>query len=217
MSNNILNTEIWRDIAGYEGIYQVSNLGRVKRLGGYVKTKIGTTQWFNEKVLSIHINRQRNNRCTVNLCKDAKKIRIAVHRLVAFAFPEICGYYFDGADIGHKDTNPTNNKAENLHWVTKSGNMCNPLTIEHLRASMTEERRLEYSKRMKENNPSRIPGAWTEERRKAIADRTRGRHHTEESKKKMRGRIVSEETRIKLSNRAKIRERDEKGRYICCQ
>lgn len=40
MSNNILNTEIWRDIAGYEGIYQVSNLGRVKRLGGYVKTKI---------------------------------------------------------------------------------------------------------------------------------------------------------------------------------
>lgn len=211
MSNNNLNTEIWRDIAGYEGIYQVSNQGRVKRLGGYVDTKIGTTQWVNENILKNRINKYRNNRCTVCLSKGSKQRVVAVHRLVAFAFPEICGEYFDGADIDHKDTDPTNNKAENLHWVTKSGNMRNPLTIEHLRETMTEERRAYYSNRMKENNPSRLPGAWTEERRKALAERNRGRHHTEESKAKMRGRIVSEETRAKLSAIAIKRKRNEQG------
>ena len=197
MSNNILNTEIWRDIAGYEGIYQVSNTGKVRRVGG--------------NILAIHSNKQRNNRCTVVLSYGHKQTRKAVHRLVAFAFPEICGEYFDGADIDHKDTDPTNNRAENLHWVTKSGNMRNPLTIEHLKESMTEERRAEYSKRMKENNPSRLPGAWTEERRKAVADRTLGRHHTEESKAKMRGRTISEETRAKLSSFAIKRKRNEQG------
>lgn len=184
MSNNILNTEIWRDIAGYEGIYQVSNTGKVRRVGG--------------NVLSIHINKQRNNSCTVMLSYDHKQTRKAVHRLVAFAFPEICGEYFDGADIDHKDTDPTNNKAENLHWVTKSGNMRNPLTIGHLKECMTDEKRAIYSKRMKENNPSRLPGAWIEERRKAVADRNKGREYTEGSKEKMR---VA----------ASIRKRDERG------
>ncbi len=182
MSDNILNTEIWRDIADYEGIYQVSNLGRVRRTGG--------------KVLSIHINKQRKNRCTVVLSFDHKQARKAIHQLVAYAFPEICGEYFEGAEIDHKDTDPTNNRAENLHWVTRSGNMHNPLTIKHLQASMTEERREAYSKRMKDNNPSRLPGAWSEERRKAVADRTLGRHHTEESKEKMRvAALIREEKR----------------------
>lgn len=182
MSDNILNAEIWRDIAGYEGIYQVSNLGRVRRIGG--------------KVLSIHINRQRKNRCTVVLSFDHKQARRAIHQLVAYAFPEICGDYFEGAEIDHKNTDPTNNRAENLHWVTRSGNMHNPLTIKHLQTSMTEERRKAYSKRMKFNNPSRLPGAWSEERRKAVADRTLGRHHTEESKEKMRvAALIREEKR----------------------
>lgn len=168
MSSNNLSTEIWRDIAGYEGIYQVSNTGKVRRVGG--------------NILAIHLNIQRNNRCTVVLSYDHKQTRKAVHRLVAFAFPEICGEYFDGADIDHKDTDPTNNRAENLHWVTKSGNMRNPLTIEHLKETMTEERRAYYSNRMKENNPSRLPGAWTEERRKAVGDRNRIRKERREAK-----------------------------------
>ena len=161
MSNNILDMEIWRDIAGYEGVYQVSNFGQVKRVGG--------------NILKANINKQRNNRCTVVLSYDHKQTRKAIHHLVAYAFPDICGKWFKGAEIDHKDTDPTNNKADNIHWVTRTGNMNNPLTKEHLLDMYDDERRKSYSKRMKENNPSRLPGAWTEERRQALAERNKAR------------------------------------------
>lgn len=103
-------TEIWKDIEGYEGLYQVSNMGRVKSLprrttrGGILKTNSSARY------------------LQVDLSKNGESILHSIHRLVATAFPDICGVYFDGAEVNHKDENTHNNKAENLEWCTKHYN-----------------------------------------------------------------------------------------------
>lgn len=57
--------------------------------------------------------------------------RIYVHRLVALAFPEICGEYEDGLEVDHLNTIRDDNRAENLRWVTRSQNRNNPISCEH--------------------------------------------------------------------------------------
>lgn len=107
--------EIWKDIEGFEGIYQVSNLGRIKSL------KFGK-----EKIRKIHNNGFKN---TVTLCKNGKFKNYKVHQLVAQAFipnPD------NRTEIDHIDTNTSNNRVENLRWVTHKENMNNPLTKEKL-------------------------------------------------------------------------------------
>lgn len=117
--------EIWKDIAGFEGLYQVSNLGQVKALERLV-TNNGGSQHKHEKILKQ--NRTVNARCVVVLCKDGKTYSWMVHRLVADAFipnPE------NKPVVDHIDTNPFNNKVENLRWVTQKENCNNPLTKKH--------------------------------------------------------------------------------------
>lgn len=108
--------EIWKDVAGYEGYYQVSNLGRVKSLPRGNKK---------ERILKPQYRKQNINtyRYFVALSKNNIRNQQSVHRLVAFAFPEICGEYFPGAEVNHKDENPLNNKAENLEWVNHTDNI----------------------------------------------------------------------------------------------
>lgn len=106
--------ETWRDIPGYEGYYQVSNYGRAKSLERIIKRK-GYVK-LNEHFLKSWCDEDGYE--IVNLCKDHKNHFKKVHRLVAFAFPEICGTYFDGAVVNHKDENPANNCAWNLEWCT---------------------------------------------------------------------------------------------------
>lgn len=57
---------------------------------------------------------------------------IYIHRLVAKAFTEICGQYVNGLEIDHKNCCRDDNRAENLHLVTRIGNMNNPITKEHI-------------------------------------------------------------------------------------
>lgn len=108
--------EVWKDIEGYEGLYQVSNLGRVKSLPRTKKTKSGVTYITKEKILMFR-NCAGYNRCS--LTKNNKSKNIYVHRLVARAFiPNPKNYKY----INHKDCNPSNNKIENLEWCTLSHN-----------------------------------------------------------------------------------------------
>lgn len=120
-----MNDEIWRDIKGYEGLYQVSNKGRVKSLDRYANNN-GTLQFRPERILKQGIEKVgRTARCTVALSKDAKITHKRVHRLVAEAFiPNPQNKPF----IDHIDTNATNNMVENLRWATAKENMNNPLT-----------------------------------------------------------------------------------------
>lgn len=97
--------EIWKDIKDYEGLYQVSNLGRVKSLN-YLRT---------EKEQILKTNKVCRGYYQVVLWKDKKPKRYSVHRLVAEAFlPNPFNYPI----INHKDENPSNNCSQNLEWVT---------------------------------------------------------------------------------------------------
>lgn len=102
--------EEWRPVKEYEGHYEVSSLGRVRSL------KYGKI-----RILKPHLN--NCGRIDVCLHKNGEQRVILVHRIVAFAFPEICGEYFTGADVNHKDENPQNNKAINIEWCDRRYNI----------------------------------------------------------------------------------------------
>ena len=111
--------EIWRDIEGYEGKYQVSNEGRVKALA-WKGNGIGCSQ--NE-----HILRQKDLRGykRVGLSKEGVVKCYSVHRLVAKAFiPNPNNYPV----IDHINTIRDDNRVENLRWTTPKENNQNPLT-----------------------------------------------------------------------------------------
>lgn len=55
-----------------------------------------------------------------------------VHRLIAFTYPEICGEYFEGAEVDHLDTVRDNNAATNLRWVSRTNNHLNPITRQRM-------------------------------------------------------------------------------------
>lgn len=97
--------EIWKDIKGYEGLYKVSNLGRVKSLN-YNRTG-------NEKDLKININEHGYK--YVTLCKNSKLKVMTIHRLIANAFIPNPNKY---PCVNHKDEVKTNNSIDNLEWCT---------------------------------------------------------------------------------------------------
>ena len=113
--------EIWRDIEGYEGIYQVSNFGKVKRLEKEVHKNIkgqACACLYKEKIMKLS-NHNRNGYLKINLnnCNISKTYQI--HRLVAQAFiPNLNKL----PQVNHKDGNKKNNKVENLEWVSVSDN-----------------------------------------------------------------------------------------------
>lgn len=116
--------EIWRDIPDYEGLYQASNLGKIRSVD-----RIDPRKHFREGKIMKQVVVM--GYCKVGLCSGGKQKLISVHRLVAFAFPEICGEYFEGSEIDHISTIKTDNRPENLRWVTKTQNRNNPITQQH--------------------------------------------------------------------------------------
>lgn len=105
-------TEIWKDVVGYEGIYEVSNKGRVRTHKNKTTfSKLHGVRRWKQRVLKDKTPNGRDVRVT--LWKKGKPKDFLVHRLVAYAFiPTI-----DGKDcINHIDGNPKNNKVENLEW-----------------------------------------------------------------------------------------------------
>ena len=116
--------EIWKDIEGYEGIYQVSNLGRVRSLE-QVRTKphprnTSMTMTYITKGKVLKQRKHPAGYWTVMLYKDKVAETRTVHRLVAEAFIPNPNNL---PEVNHIDENKENSRVDNLEWVTKSGNM----------------------------------------------------------------------------------------------
>ena len=102
-----MNKEIWKDIPTYEGLYQVSNLGRVKSL-----------RFGKEKILAPSPT-DKTGHLMVVLHKNGKRKCAKVHQLVMFAFT---GERPEGKVVMHLDSNPQNNELSNLRWGTNVEN-----------------------------------------------------------------------------------------------
>lgn len=101
-------TETWKDIKGFEGVYQISNLGRVKSLKRWI-ARSTNGYWIPERIRKPSAT--RGGYLFIPLSKDGRQIPKRVSRLVAEAFLED---YSQTAEIHHKDKDRTNNRADNL-------------------------------------------------------------------------------------------------------
>lgn len=103
-----MKKEIWKDIPGYEGLYQISNWGNVKSL---------SDRWGNERLLKPSND---NVYYKIGLHKDKKRKEFKIHQLVAMAF---LGHIPDGMNviINHIDNNPLNNHVDNIEIIKKEG------------------------------------------------------------------------------------------------
>ena len=108
-----MEKEIWRAVKNYEGLYEVSNMGNVRSVDHYGYSKGHKSKRLFESKMLTHQKARNTYRVVFN---DHK--RHIVSRLVAFAFPEICGEWFEGCQVHHKDLNPANNRADNLIVLT---------------------------------------------------------------------------------------------------
>lgn len=117
--------EIWKDIKGYEGWYQVSNLGRVKSLERTFVRKNGSSFKVKERILKYAFDHAGYP--YVTLIKLKVRYNKSIHRLVAMAFipnPE------NKPQIDHIDANPMNPNVNNLRWATTRENSLNPITVQ---------------------------------------------------------------------------------------
>lgn len=165
--------EQWRPVVGYEGLYQVSNFGRIRSLNCN-KTVL-------EKIKSQNLN--NSGYLMVDIWKNNKGKKYLVSRLVARAFPEICGIWFEGCDVDHINTIRTDNRAVNLRVCTRSENCRNPITtirrIEAHKGKIVSE---ETKRKIGEASKGHIV---TEETKRKISESNKGKKRTEETKRKL--------------------------------
>jgi len=109
--------EIWKDIPGYEGLYQSSNKGRIRGVDRYVVYRNNRKRLWKGKIKTQR--KDYKGYLRVELCKDGLQKTLHVHQLVAMSFipnPDNKPY------INHLDGNPLNNSIENLEWCTPREN-----------------------------------------------------------------------------------------------
>lgn len=109
--------EHWRDIVGYEGYYQVSDMGRIKSLDRVVIDKRGFEKRIHERIMKQEVC---HSYFTVHFRKNCTDKRFFVHRLVASCFLDD---YKQDLEVNHIDGNKLNNVIENLEIVTKIENI----------------------------------------------------------------------------------------------
>lgn len=135
--------EVWKNIKGYEGLYQISNLGRIKSL-----PRNGTKPIETIKKTTV----DKYGYLRVSLSNKNKRKKVLVHRLVAQAFisnPQ------NKPQVNHIDGNKKNNVLENLEWCTNSENMKHAYKIGLETTEQAIKNLGKYAKRGKDNPKSK--------------------------------------------------------------
>lgn len=118
----------WRDVPGYEGLYQISistKEGKCRRI-----YKNGKNHIIQKKPRKDY----NHYRQYWTLCKNGKLKTHQAAKWIAITYPELVqNKWFEGAEIDHIDTDRLNNQPSNLRWVTGEENRNNPLSKQHLR------------------------------------------------------------------------------------
>jgi hypothetical protein len=117
LAGNSVREEEWRDIPGWEGMYQASSLGRIRSIDRHVISKDNRVVHHKERVLRQ--NRAIKNYLVVSLSRDNKWVSQKVNRLVAMSFlgtPQV------GSHARHIDGNNQNNRVTNIEWGTVTDN-----------------------------------------------------------------------------------------------
>jgi len=148
--------EIWKQIPGYEGLYEISNLGRARSMPRVLLESRGHTRKYRSKILEGSMNEQGYR--SVMLCKDFVQVLHAVARLVAKAFipnPD------DRAEVNHKNGNKLDNSMDNLEWSTHQENCIHRNAVlkknigeKHRLAKMTNEQVISMRKMREETGLS---------------------------------------------------------------
>lgn len=132
--------EEWRPVVGWEGLYEVSSLGRVRSVKRVVVCKDGKAYCRKERMMSLRKNAFGYLR--VKLSKDGNSKLFMTHRLVAGAFvPNTENLPF----VNHKDEVKSNNRYDNLEWCTRLYNTRYGTNIERIRKSHINNKKLSKS------------------------------------------------------------------------
>lgn len=115
--------EIWRSVIGYEGVYEVSDIGRVRSVPREARNGVGTRQ-VRGQVLSLYT--RADGRMSVDLSVENRQSTVLVHHLVLEAF---IGPRPVGTECCHGDGDPANNMLTNLRWDSHVSNVAD--TIRH--------------------------------------------------------------------------------------
>lgn len=133
--------EIWKDVCGFEGLYQISSYGRIKSLHYY----------GGDRVEILKPARDKNGYLTIGVWKDGKRYSKKMHRLVAEAFipnPD------NLPQINHKDEDRENNFVENLEWCTNKYNVnYGNHSLHAAQAQMGKRHTVEHIMKIRANAP----------------------------------------------------------------
>lgn len=198
------NTEVWKPVVGYEGIYEVSNIGNVRSLDR-IDCAGRHLQGCNK---STRVN-PSTGYPVVHLCKDGGHKLREVHRLVAEAFipnPE------NKREVDHINTVRNDNRVENLKWVTSSENKYNPITNQRMsdwqsdgkspacgrKIDEKQKRALQegYAKYVKEHGPPFTNRKHSEETKAKMSIQSSKQWSREEYRDKFAGRSKAGKTPV---------------------
>lgn len=116
--------EVWKDIKGYEGLYQVSSLGRIKSLDRYIERKDGTVYFWKGKIMSPAIS--NTGYLVTSIYKNKKKKQVQIHRLVAEAFIPNPN---NRPEVNHINGKRNDARIDNLEWVNRSENQLHAFRV----------------------------------------------------------------------------------------
>lgn len=137
-----MDFEEWRNVPGFNGKFQISITPK--------ECKCRNTNWRGTcQTKELPNTILSNGRINWSLNRIVKQSAY----WVAITYPELVeNEYFEGAEIDHKDTDPLNNQPSNLHWVTRSGNMSNPITVQKIRNNQTGKGNSMYGSGKRQQN-----------------------------------------------------------------